>query len=401
VTSRANEWRSRPFPKSSTSPPPPLLRNESLQPQNHGSQTRRLRLRPARDLRADDGRPVQAKPPVVAPVALLRLSPAASLESLQLGTMAKTLSLILIGSKARRSFLEATRDLCYKPQVSPTANVNLKLSDISHQLQLPIAAKESLRPPLKWAGGKRWLVPKLRDYWQRESKRRLVEPFCGGLAITLGLRPKRALLNDVNPHLINFYRWLKTGLVISSLHMEKERTDFYRCRKRFNELLANGEGNSIEAAALFYYLNRTCFNGLCRFNRKGEFNVPFGLHGKIGYKYDFLEYQTVFAKWDFTCGDFDRIKLKPTDFVYADPPYDVEFTSYSKDGFTWGDQERTAKWLSKHSGPVILSNQATKQILELYGDLGYRLVKLPGPRRISCNGDRTPAQEVLAIRNLR
>ena len=244
-------------------------------------------------------------------------------------------------------------------------------------------------------------MPQLKEYWEPESNRRLVEPFCGGLAVTLGLRPKRCLLNDINPHLINFYSWLKKGLVITALQMRKERTFFYRCRKRFNELLTTGKGNSVEAAALFYYLNRTCFNGLCRFNRKGEFNVPFGSYGNITYKYEFREYKHVFAEWDFTCGDFDRVKLRSTDFVYADPPYDVEFTHYSKGGFSWDDQVRTAQWLSKHAGPVILSNQATKPIIELYGDLGYRLVKLPAPRRISCNGDRTPAQEVLALRNLR
>src|SRR5258708_7935596 len=72
-----------------------------------------------------------------------------------------------------------------------------------------------LNPPLKWAGGKRWQLPYLRKLWERESHRRLVEPFCGGLAVTLGLLPERALLNDVNAHLINFYLWLKRGLKIS------------------------------------------------------------------------------------------------------------------------------------------------------------------------------------------
>src|SRR5579863_5001919 len=69
----------------------------------------------------------------------------------------------------------------------------------------------TLRPPLKWAGGKRWQLPHLAPLWKAHSSRRLVEPFCGGLAVALGLRPRRALLNDVNPHLINFYAWLKKG----------------------------------------------------------------------------------------------------------------------------------------------------------------------------------------------
>ena len=93
-------------------------------------------------------------------------------------------------------------------------------------------------------------------------------------------------------------------------------------------------------------------------------------------------------------------KLEPSDFVYADPPYDVEITKYSKDGFTWDDQLATAEWLSKHKGPVILSNQATTRILNEYKRLGFALKTFEAPRKISCTGDRSPATEVLAIRNL-
>lgn len=256
-----------------------------------------------------------------------------------------------------------------------------------------------LGPPLKWAGGKRWQIPHLATLWRRERGRRLVEPFCGGLAVALGLRPDRALLNDINPHLINFYRWLREGLVIT-LPMSYARSRYYTHRRRFNELLAAGEGNTPEAASLFYYLNRTGYNGLCRFNQSGEFNVPFGRYDKINYRSDFLEYKAIFAGWDFANFSFDRIDLEADDFVYADPPYDVEFTQYSKDGFSWEDQVRTAEWLSRHPGPVVLSNQATARIVDLYKDLGYRISFLDAPRRISCNGDRSPAKEVLATRNL-
>src|SRR5439155_21484502 len=137
-----------------------------------------------------------------------------------------------------------------------------------------------------------------------------------------------------------------------------------------------------------------------RFNRSGEFNVPFGRYATINYKRDFLPYKTVLANWEFSNTTFDRIALEPDDFVYADPPYDVEFTHYSKGGFGWDEQVRTAELLSKHSGPVALSNQATKRIVELYSDLCYTLVYLRAPRRINCTGDRTPAREVLALRNL-
>ena len=86
------------------------------------------------------------------------------------------------------------------------------------------------------------------------------------------------------------------------------------------------------------------------------------------------------------------------DFVYADPPYDVEFTTYSAGGFSWDDQVRTAKLLATHHGPVVISNQATPRIIELYEELGFELSYLDGPRRISCTGDRTAAREVLAVK---
>lgn len=93
--------------------------------------------------------------------------------------------------------------------------------------------KADIRPPLKWAGGKRWQLSKLLPYWEPERHRRLVEPFCGGLAVTLGLMPSRALLNDINPHLINFYQQLKHGL-ISTLHQENKASVFYAHRRDFN-----------------------------------------------------------------------------------------------------------------------------------------------------------------------
>jgi len=257
----------------------------------------------------------------------------------------------------------------------------------------------TLRPPLKWAGGKRWQVPALRRLWGSHENRRLIEPFCGGLAVTLGLQPVRALLNDANPHLINFYRWLQKGLQID-LPMENDETMFYTHRARFNALLARGREEGREAAGLFYYLNRTGYNGLCRFNRRGSFNVPFGRYARITYTRDFTRYRRTFARWDFISVDFEKVPFEKGDFVYADPPYDVEFTQYAKEGFSWDDQVRLVDRLSAHRGPVVLSNQATDRIVRLYGTAGFRLLYVQAPRRISCTGDRTPAREVLALRNV-
>ena len=242
-------------------------------------------------------------------------------------------------------------------------------------------------------------MPHLLPIWQPQAARRLVEPFAGGLGVTLGFLPERALLNDGNPHLINFYRWLARGFKID-IPMENEEKQFYAHRERFNELLRSGKEKTAEAAALFYYLNRTGFNGLCRFNRTGEFNVPFGRYARINYRRDFSAYAEILQRWDFMCGDFEKVPLDLEDFVYADPPYDVEFTQYSKEVFGWAEQVRAAVWLARHPGPVVLSNQATDKITQLYRKLGFKLEFADAPRRISCTGDRTPAREVIASRNL-
>ena len=264
------------------------------------------------------------------------------------------------------------------------------------------APLEPLRPPLKWAGGKRWLVPHLKPLWERAGgdDRRLVEPLCGGLAVSLALRPKRALLNDLNPHNVNFYRWLKRGLCLD-IEMANDESLYYRYRQRFNQLIESGESDTHEAAQIFYYLNRTGYNGLCRFNRRGEYNVPFGRHETINYYARNLgAYVSAMRRWSFKTGDFERIRLEPGDFIYADPPYDVEFTQYSKEAFGWAEQERLAVWLSRHDGPVVLSNQKTDRVVELYDRLGFDLRFESAPRMISCNGDRTPAVEVIATRGL-
>src|SRR5204863_5445442 len=97
-----------------------------------------------------------------------------------------------------------------------------------------------LKPPLKWAGGKRWLVSHLKPIWEANAQRRYVEPFCGGLAIGLGLQPKHALLNDINPHLINFYHHLQNELEMHITTRNDEKL-FYRHRDRFNRLIRDGK----------------------------------------------------------------------------------------------------------------------------------------------------------------
>lgn len=262
------------------------------------------------------------------------------------------------------------------------------------------SVKASLQPPLKWAGGKRWQVPHLQPTWDKHKLKRLVEPFGGGLAVTLGLLPKRALLNDINPHLMNFYRWVKQTGLPATIRRANDETLYYQHRSTFNNLISTGQSDTSTAAELFYFLNRTGFNGLCRFNRKGQFNVPFGRYQTITYAPDFKAYQSLFDLWEFGCADFQCLTIASDDFIYADPPYDVEFTAYSQGGFSWDDQVRTAEWLAAHKGPVVLANQSTSRIRDLYRRLSFSISFLEAPRRISSSGDRTPAQELLATRNI-
>jgi DNA adenine methylase len=227
----------------------------------------------------------------------------------------------------------------------------------------------------------------------------MVEPFVGGMSISLGILPEQSLVNDINPHLINFYQWLQKGLVTDP-EFRNEREYYLDRRKEFNEIARSKKLGSKREAELFYYLNKQCFNGLCRFNNKGEFNSPFGGARRDNGTKDLTEYANLVKDWKFSCGDFAQIKVSGGDFIYADPPYDVEFTKYSKEDFKWGDQVRLANWLASWSASngvtVMTSNQATGRIIDLYKGLSFRVELVEAPRRISSNGDRTPAKEILA-----
>jgi DNA adenine methylase len=252
-----------------------------------------------------------------------------------------------------------------------------------------------LRPPLKWAGGKRWLIPTLEKLWAKHSSCRLVEPFCGGLSVALGLQPQKALLNDVNSALVNFYQQIQEGLTLDIL-LENDEQAYYLRRTQFNEL-NQSVGCNETLAQLFYYLNRTGYNGLCRFNKSGGYNVPFGRYKKINYQTDFMKYQSVLSAWEFSNKDFSELVIADNDFIYADPPYDVPFHQYAQKGFNWDDQVRLAEWLIEHKGPVVLSNQATERVVDLYKKLGFKLKYLDAPRRISCKANgRHAVKEVIA-----
>ena len=110
------------------------------------------------------------------------------------------------------------------------------------------------------------------------------------------------------------------------IELANDEKVYYAHRRRFNELIRLGQADGREAASLFYYLNRTGYNGLCRFNSRGEFNVPFGKYARIQYARDLTSYAPALEAWSFANDDLERLEVRRTDFLYADPPYDVEFT---------------------------------------------------------------------------
>lgn len=267
-----------------------------------------------------------------------------------------------------------------------------------------LQTKQRIKSPLKWAGGKSFLIPKLEKIWNQQLSHNhnliWVDLFAGGLSLPLALQPKQAIINDINKHLIEFWLLIKQDGVMINLGFENSETYYYELRDLFN-------CNPLPER--FYYLNRTCFNGLCRYNKKGEFNVPFGKYQRVEYQRDFTQIQSVIKDWQFSSRCFsDYFKhneLLSNHFVFCDPPYDSlddnGFTNYSADGFDWNDQVSLAQRLASHDGIAIATNKATKRIIRLYTSLGFNIELIEMPRRIAANGDRKPVIEMFATRNLK
>lgn len=267
---------------------------------------------------------------------------------------------------------------------------------------------DSLPPLLKWPGGKRWLVPTLTALYEPYRDRTYVSLFVGGGADAFGLAPARAILNDINPHLMNFYRWIQSGVSLhhTTVSVANTAQDYAHNRTLFNQMITQGAHGTPTAAMLFYYLNKAGYNGLCRFNRKGLYNVPYGKYDNLRFlpyqvanrTLTFSHYSAAMHGWSLSNGDFAEVDFPDGSWVYVDPPYDDGFTNYSAGGFSWDDQVRLVKFLADYDGPVIISNKATSRIEELYRDHGYSLTHVDAPRRIACNGNRDKVTEILAVK---
>ena len=260
-------------------------------------------------------------------------------------------------------------------------------------------------PFLKWAGGKRALIPEIvkvlpdefNTYW---------EPFCGGGAVFFALdsRISKAWLSDSNTELMITYVMLKKNVdaVIDELkrHEEKHGKEYYlKIRK-------NGHTceDPVKLAARFIYLNRTCFNGLYRVNKSGQFNVPIGsyVNPSICNEDNLRAAAEVLAKAVIKMCPFEKINPEAGDLVYCDPPYDETFTGYTGNGFDTADQtalrNRCLEWIDKGAS-VILSNSDTRLIRGLY-DIGeeFDVREVQAPRNINCKGNgRAKVVELLIV----
>ncbi|MBE8232660.1 MAG: Dam family site-specific DNA-(adenine-N6)-methyltransferase [Endozoicomonadaceae bacterium] len=236
----------------------------------------------------------------------------------------------------------------------------------------------SIVPVVKWAGGKRWLVTRHQELFPTNCER-LVEPFLGGASIFLKLLPKKAFLSDLNPELITTYKairddWQSVQNGLINHHNKHNKDHYYQVR-------SETPTDSISTAIRFLYLNRTCWNGLYRVNKKGIFNVPIGTKTKVLLPTDdFESLAKVLKKANLVAQDY-RITLKQVrrnDFVYIDPPYTVNhnkngFLKYNESIFAWTDQVQLREEIENAAmkGAKIIVSQANHEsIRDLYKDIG-------------------------------
>ena len=283
-------------------------------------------------------------------------------------------------------------------KVDPLAAVNRVLK----HTEIEYLDRARARPVVKWAGGKRTLVPeivkrlppKFRHYW---------EPFVGGGAVFFALdsRIRTAHLSDVNLELILTYRLIhrQPEAVIEALrtHARKHnRRHYLHVRNTMHT-----EQDPVLLAARFVYLNKTCFNGLYRVNKAGKFNVPYGRYANptICDDANIRAAADVLVKASLTVRPFDRISPKSGDLVYCDPPYDGTFTGYTGDGFTADDQkalrDACQQWRAD-GAHVIVSNSDTPLIRRLYK--GFTLHALSAARSINSDvNGRGKTAELLIV----
>ena len=266
------------------------------------------------------------------------------------------------------------------------------------------------KPFVKWAGGKRQIIEKLKNYVPDEFNT-YYEPFIGGGALLFELSPKNAVINDSNEELMNVYKCLcdeeKFKKMCNLLnHYEAEHSEefYYEIRNKDKNKKAYDRLSDYTKAARTIYLNKACFNGLYRVNKKNEFNVPFGKKTKVN-TYEGSNLITVSNYLKILSIDFEEAvkDVKAKDFIYFDPPYDSDtstFNSYTEEGFDRNEQIRLAKVfkeLDKKGAYVMLSNHNTSLINDLYK--GYNIHIIEAKRNINSNGKKRGKVEEVIITN--
>ena len=271
------------------------------------------------------------------------------------------------------------------------------------------------KPFVKWAGGKRQIIDKLKVFIPDEFDT-YYEPFVGGGALLFELSPKKAVINDYNKELMNVYECIKDENKFANMcselnkHETNHSEDYYyeirdldRDKKKFNKLA------DYKRAARTIYLNKACFNGLYRVNSKNEFNVPSGKKNKVN-TYDGPNLGIIHCLLNFNdikllSTDFEEAvkNAKKGDFIYFDPPYDSDtstFNSYTENGFGKEEQKRLAevfKDLDKRGCYLMLSNYNTKLIKELYKDFNFNYVE--AQRNIGASSKNRGKVEEVIITN--
>ncbi|MEP1305086.1 MAG: DNA adenine methylase [Balneola sp.] len=266
-----------------------------------------------------------------------------------------------------------------------------------------------IKPILKWAGGKQQL---LSEIIQRvpSSFNRYIEPFVGGGAVFFAIEANEYIISDTNPELINLYQTLSNGNfedVIEKLESYKNEEDFYyKTREKEVEKLTN-----IERSARFIYLNRTCFNGLYRVNKKGEFNVPFGKYKnpRIIFPERLKKASEKLSKTKIYNLDYHEVldtHSQKNDLIFLDPPYipiseNASFKRYTKDQFRLNDQRKLAQLvrkLAEKGCKIILTNSNHPLIYELYD--GFNIEVIETKRNINRNGNKRTGEDTIVSINV-
>ena len=267
-------------------------------------------------------------------------------------------------------------------------------------------------PFVKWAGGKRQLIPQIKEYLP-QSYNKYIEPFVGGGALFFHLKPKEAILIDINENLINCYKVIKNNvseLIFSLKKHKNEKEYYYGVRSADRDVESFKKWSDVEKASRTIYMNRCCYNGLYRVNSKGFFNVPFGRYKNpkfcneknLNAVHESLQNARIVLDSFETCLNY----AEKDDFVYFDPPYHplsdtANFTSYTKDNFGKESQIKLRdvfKTLDERGCKVMLSNSYNDFVLDLYEE--FRIITLNAKRAINSDASkRGEIKEILVLNN--